>query len=73
MTNRFNLGQFGITPGVRYEYIDFQRTNRLTGVTGKDNLDAWLPSLGLTWNPSKTVTVFAGAHRGFAPPRTPKT
>jgi len=70
MTNRFNLGQFGITPGVRYEYIDFQRTNRLTGVTGKDNLDAWLPSLGLTWNPSKTVTVFAGAHRGFAPPRT---
>jgi Fe(3+) dicitrate transport protein len=70
LTNRFNLGQFTATPGIRYEYIDYERKNRLTGVSGNDNLDAWLPSLGLTWNPSKIVTVFAGAHRGFAPPRT---
>lgn len=70
LTNRFNLGQFTATPGIRYEYIDYERKNRLNGVSGNDHLDAWLPSLGLTWNPSKIVTVFAGAHRGFAPPRT---
>lgn len=70
LTNRFNLGQFTATPGIRYEYIDYERKNRLNGVSGSDNLDAWLPSLGLTWNPSEIVTVFAGAHRGFAPPRT---
>lgn len=70
LTNRFNLGQFTATPGIRYEYIDFERKNRLNGVSGSDNLDAWLPSLGLTWNPSQLVTFFAGAHRGFAPPRT---
>lgn len=70
MTNRFNLGQFTATPGIRYEYIDFERRNRLNGVGGSDNLDAWLPSLGLTWNPHSKVTAFASAHRGFAPPRT---
>lgn len=70
MTNRFNLGQFTATPGIRYEYIDYERRNRLNGVSGSDHLDAWLPSLGLTWNPHKMVTAFASAHRGFAPPRT---
>ncbi|MBX3639123.1 MAG: TonB-dependent receptor [Nitrosomonas sp.] len=70
MTNRFNLGQFTATPGIRYEYIDYERRNRMSGVSGGDNLDAWLPSLGLTWNPHSKVTAFASAHRGFAPPRT---
>lgn len=70
LTNRFNLGQFTVTPGIRYEYIDFQRKNKLNGASGNDHLDMWLPSLGLTWNPSSLVTLFAGAHRGFAPPRT---
>ena len=68
--NRFTLGAWGITPGIRYEYIDSERTNRLNGDTGSDNLGAWIPSLGATYNPSKTITLFAGVHRGFAPPRT---
>ena len=70
VANRFNLGQWGITPGVRYEYIASKRTNRLNGVTGSDRLGVWIPSLGATWNPRTAVTVFAGVHRGFAPPRT---
>ena len=70
VANRFNLGEWGITPGVRYENIDSKSTNRLTGVIGSDSLGAWIPSLGATWNPSKAMTLFAGVHRGFAPPRT---
>ena len=68
--NRFLLGQWTLTPGLRYEYIDSSRTNNLTGVTGADTLGQWIPSLGGTYNPSKALTVFAGVHRGFAPPRT---
>jgi Fe(3+) dicitrate transport protein len=29
-----------------------------------------IPGVGLTWSPRPLVTIFAGAHRGFAPPRT---
>lgn len=68
--NRFMAGKWTITPGLRYEQIDSERTDELTGVTGNDSLDVVIPSLGVTWNPSETFTVFAGLHRGFAPPRT---
>ncbi len=68
--NRFLLGRWTVTPGLRYEFIDSSRTNRLTGVTGTDTLDEWLQSLGATFNPNKNLTVFAGVHKGFAPPRT---
>jgi Fe(3+) dicitrate transport protein len=69
--NRFVMGEWVITPGVRFEQIDSERTNRLPGgMSGKDTLDVTIPSFGITWNPSETLTVFAGAHRGFAPPRT---
>ena len=68
--NRFLLGQWAVTPGLRYENIDSSRTNRITGVTGGDTMGQWIPSLGGTYNPTETLTLFAGVHRGFAPPRT---
>ena len=52
VANRFNLGEWGITPGVRYEYISSKRTNKLNGDTGSDTLGLWIPSLGGTYNPS---------------------
>ncbi|MCW5625379.1 MAG: TonB-dependent receptor [Burkholderiales bacterium] len=73
--NKFILGRFSLSPGLRYEYIDSERTNYPnTGNTnyssGKSSLDAWIPSLGGTFQAHETTTVFAGIHRGFAPPRT---
>jgi len=71
LVHRFLLGAWSVTPGLRYEHITSSRTNRLPGgIAGSDDLGKWIPSLGATWNPAKTMTVFAGAHRGFAPPRT---
>ena len=35
-----------------------------------DDVSEVIPGLGLSWSPRELVTVFAGAHRGFAPPRT---
>jgi Fe(3+) dicitrate transport protein len=70
---RFFFGEVTVTPGVRFESIDYERTNRLAnagaGVTGETSLREVLPGLGLAWQASSSTTVFAGAHRGFSPPR----
>lgn len=68
--NRFDLERWTVTPGVRYERIKNRRIENLTGRMGTDSIAQWIPSLGATYNPTKTMTVFAGVHRGFAPPRT---
>jgi Fe(3+) dicitrate transport protein len=73
LQNRFFLGALVLTPGLRLENVHYQRTNRLfnnnMGVTGDTSLTQWIPGLGAAWTPSPRLTVFAGVHRGFAPPR----
>jgi len=84
--NRFAFGNFALIPAVRVEHIRYEITNDCPDtssspgadaiactdptVTGDDSLTEWVPSLGATWSPTGTTTVFAGAHRGFAPPTT---
>lgn len=70
ISNRFDIGKFSISPVVRYEHIDNERTNRLTGANGEASLHEWIPGIGFAYNPTDHLTVFAGVHRGFAPPRT---
>ncbi len=74
LQNRFIIGDVTITPGVRLERINYQRTNRLAnsglGVTGKTDLTQAVPGIGIAYSPKPSLTVFAGVHRGFAPPRT---
>ena len=69
VSHRFNVGDFGITPIVRYENIDTLRTNRLTNQSGSTRLEQFSSGLGVTWSPSNTLTVFSSLHEGFAPPR----
>ncbi len=69
-SNRFDIGQFSITPAIRYEHIKNERTNRLTGANGDATLDEWIPGVAVAYNPNERLTVFAGVHEGFAPPRT---
>lgn len=68
--NRFGFGRFAITPGLRFESVDYFRSNRLTGRDGDESLDEVIPSLGATFELTDRYTVFASAHKGFAPPRT---
>lgn len=71
VSDRIPFGAWSVTPGVRFEHIRSARTNRLPGgASGSDQLDAWIPSLGLTWAPRPALTLYGGVHRGFAPPRT---
>lgn len=68
--NRFEFGDWSVTPGVRVEQVNYHRKNRLTGASGSDDLLEVIPGLGVTYAPCDDVTLFVGAHRGFAPPRT---
>ena len=71
--HRFIWSRLALTPGVRVEHVRYKRTNRLAfggaGVSGATELTQLIPGLGLSYSPSRRLTLFAGAHRGFAPPR----
>jgi Fe(3+) dicitrate transport protein len=71
---RFNLtSKLSVTPGIRFEHVRYQRTNRLfnngQGIKGETTLSKAIPGLGVAYAANSSLTLFAGAHRGFAPPR----
>lgn len=74
--NRVFVGNWSFTPGVRVEHVRYQRANQLpvpgspSGVTGRTTLTELIPGFGVTYAAGATTTLFAGVHRGFAPPRT---
>ncbi len=70
LQNRFIFGNWTITPGLRIENVRYQRTNRLLNVSGETQLTQVVPGLGASFSPNQKLTVFAGMHRGFSPPRT---
>lgn len=75
--NTFYAGDWTFTPGLRFEDIriktDIRRAegqpqnNPQSDAT--NNQSKLLPGFGLTWNGIQNTTVFAGVHKGFAPPR----
>jgi Fe(3+) dicitrate transport protein len=71
--DRITAGRWAITPGVRVERIGYERLNRLAnngaGARGETTLTEVVPGVGVAYHAGQ-VTLFAGAHRGFAPPRT---
>jgi Fe(3+) dicitrate transport protein len=69
---RLLLGRWTVTPGLRVENVHYERTNRLpsTPLAGRTDLTQWVPGLGVSFLPAPSTTLFAGVHRGFAPPRT---
>jgi Fe(3+) dicitrate transport protein len=63
-------GRWRVKPGVRYESIEFERRNFLAGGgAGRTTLEEWVPGIGMTFELGTNTTLFAGVHRGFAPPR----
>ncbi|MFB3814001.1 MAG: TonB-dependent receptor domain-containing protein [Terriglobales bacterium] len=74
LQNKFTIGRLIVTPGVRIERVFFERFNKLAnqgaGVSGRTDLTEAVPGLGVSYIANDKLTVFAGVHRGFAPPRT---
>lgn len=62
-------GRWRLKPGLRFERINFERRNFLNGTAGETSLEEWIPGLGLTLELGTGHTLYAGVHRGFAPPR----
>jgi Fe(3+) dicitrate transport protein len=61
-------GPLTVSPGIRFEQIEYDRLNRRTGARGEADLSEVIPGLGLTYALSDESAVFAGVHRGFSPP-----
>ncbi|HXW04842.1 MAG TPA: TonB-dependent receptor [Vicinamibacterales bacterium] len=68
--NRFARGPWSVTPGLRLERVEYERTNRLLNVAGRTDLIEIIPGIGTAYSPDARYTMFAGVHRGFTPPRT---
>lgn len=72
---RVGTDRWSVTPGVRVEHVAITRANQLpvagspSGVKGSLSLTEVIPGFGATLTVSDRVAVFAGAHRGFSPPR----
>jgi Fe(3+) dicitrate transport protein len=77
LTPGVRVESYGFDRNVRRMRVG--RTDPLTGETtsrvedvdirSADHVFEIIPGLGATWSPSARLTLFAGAHRGFAPPR----
>ncbi len=74
--NTLYAGDSSFTPGLRYE--SYRQDNRISqdefapvlpAVTTSQRNTELLPGFGLTWLGIADTTLFAGVHRGIAPPR----
>lgn len=82
--NRFNItSKFSLTTGVRIEMFNDNRQIRRsvyeingsnevrdTSITASNSLTEVIPGVGFNFQPLEKISIFGGAHRGFAPPRT---
>lgn len=75
--NTFHLGHWSLTPGIRIE--DMKITTDVVRADGQaqnnpesrltNRQTVVLPGFGVAWNGIDNTTLFAGVHKGFAPPR----
>lgn len=68
---RVAFGRITVSPGLRLEQVWYERTNALgdAPTTGTTSLTQLIPGLGVNADLGPRATLFAGVHRGFAPPR----
>lgn len=70
--------QFVVSPGIRFESFSYNRhimrgqfagVVRDTSLVAGSDLVQFIPGLGVSYQLSEGSSIFAGVHRGFAPPR----
>lgn len=75
--NTFYTGDWTFTPGIRVEEVRTKTDVRRADGNPQNNPEAKLnnsqtkvlPGFGFTWGGITNTTLFAGVHKGFAPPR----
>jgi Fe(3+) dicitrate transport protein len=69
LKDRIEFGNFGFTPGLRYEHLDqVYRDNRNPDDNGRSSLDMYAGGATIDYKFNDDLMVFASAHRGFSPP-----
>ena len=74
--NKIAFGKWILTPGLRYETIQFTRTdyakddpNRTAPTNVRENgVNVLIPGVGLSYAAGPDVNLFGGVHKGFGPP-----
>lgn len=69
MQERISIGRLSIVPAVRFEHVNYDRRNNLTNAAGKEQVEELIPAFSVSYQAMENLTVFAGVHEGFAPPR----
>ena len=70
----FISSNFTVIPGIRLENFHFERdiyriAYKDTSIINNDNLFTPIPGIGFNYNFNDDYSIFAGVHRGYAPPR----
>jgi Fe(3+) dicitrate transport protein len=74
---RLEVGRWTVVPGLRYEHIVLKRRDygkndpQRTGValqTQRNTVEVWIPGIGIDYALHSGWHIFAGVHKGFAPP-----
>ncbi|WP_432742816.1 TonB-dependent receptor [Methylobacter sp. G7] len=69
LKDRIELGQWGFTPGMRYEHLNQVYKNNLSPSTnGSSSLDMYAGGASLDYRFNDDFMMFGSAHRGFSPP-----
>lgn len=74
--DEITVGPWRVTPGLRFESVDFTQTRwagndpgrRTPTSAGQNAARAWIPGVSVSREAGPGVDVFAGLHRGFGPP-----
>jgi Fe(3+) dicitrate transport protein len=75
LQDEIELGRLVVSPGIRFEHIDFTRTDYAkddpartepTGVR-ENRVDAWIPGVGFSYRAAAALNLFWGVHKGFGP------
>jgi Fe(3+) dicitrate transport protein len=79
--DRIELGDWTLTPGLRYENIDLSRKRYFTNSADpssrdpdnfrdsrENRVDIWLPGMGAMYSMNENTQWVAGVHRGFSTP-----
>ncbi|MGY6550392.1 MAG: TonB-dependent receptor family protein [Erythrobacter sp.] len=84
LRDTITIGNLDVTPGLRFETINLQRTRFLRDATSVDrdtrgtlrdeadnNLQVWIPGISLNWQATDALSFIGGVHRGFSNPAAP--
>jgi Fe(3+) dicitrate transport protein len=80
--NEIGWHSWKITPGIRFEHISLKRKDYGNSDPGRagnaltvfqNDLNVWIPGLGVSYAVNDAWKLLAGVHKGFAPPGVPGT